>query len=232
VFQVFTLSFDRSSIVTAAMLKKLHHARSHAGVVVSTPSAVKSLMLRFLENLTIIRSVGLRAVPLRWGRSVTRSPALPLVGCVWFRARETDPSMSSQRKLAKFVANQRKLLEALRLIENTGTLLCDEVDMVLSPLRSELVRAQGQGRRQLLVSSRHRLASLVVRGRTSRWPRGSTWTSHRSAGTSRSSSWASSSPPTSTCATPTPSARTASRSAAITLTKNHRPGGAGNGCEL
>ena len=36
------------------------------------------------------------------------------------------------------MANQKKLVEALQLFRHNGTLLCDEIDMLLHPLRSEL----------------------------------------------------------------------------------------------
>ena len=77
--RVYTFNFDRSSMMTSATLKKLRHAKENAGVVVcffilfvffngisfplppppspkvSTPSAVKSLMLRYIENLFMIQ---------------------------------------------------------------------------------------------------------------------------------------------------------------------------------
>jgi len=88
---VYTFSFDRSSVMTEATLKKLKHARHNAGVVVSTPSAIKSLMLRYLENLTILRQ------------------------------KDTTASLSqSTARYERFLANQRKLIESLQLITNTG----------------------------------------------------------------------------------------------------------------
>lgn len=44
--RVYTFEFDRSSVVTEALLKKLQRARSDGGIVVTTPTAVKALMLR------------------------------------------------------------------------------------------------------------------------------------------------------------------------------------------
>jgi hypothetical protein len=107
--RVYTFSFDRSSIMSEATLKKLRHARVEAGIVVSTPSAVKSLMLRYIENLFILQK---KEQHSKIGRSI--------------------------RNYEKFLANQRKLVEALSLISDYGVLLCDEIDLLLHPLRSEL----------------------------------------------------------------------------------------------
>mmetsp|Transcript_7246 Transcript_7246/g.21392 ORF Transcript_7246/g.21392 Transcript_7246/m.21392 type:complete len:5155 (-) Transcript_7246:1654-17118(-) len=106
--RVYTFSFDRSTTVTAALLKKLQRARADGGVVVTTPTAVKALMLRYIENLGIIEN------------------------------KDTTPALNTPRKLKYFLASQKKLVEALLLFCNKGTLLCDEIDLLLHPLRSEL----------------------------------------------------------------------------------------------
>ena len=52
---VFTFSFDRSSEVHPSIYKKLASAKTARGVVISTPTSVKSLMLKYIELLTIVR---------------------------------------------------------------------------------------------------------------------------------------------------------------------------------
>ena len=47
--RVFTFSFDRSSEPSQAMLDKIHAAVLNSGVVISTPTSVKSVMLKLLE---------------------------------------------------------------------------------------------------------------------------------------------------------------------------------------
>ncbi len=44
--RIYTLSFDRSSEIEPTMLKKLLHARESRGVVMSTPTTIKSIMLK------------------------------------------------------------------------------------------------------------------------------------------------------------------------------------------
>jgi len=106
--RVFTFSFDRSSIMTEATLKKLRRARDDAGVVITTPTAIKALLLRYIENATMIRE------------------------------RATKSSLANDRRYAKFIANQDKIVDALHIFVTQGILLCDEIDMLLHPLRSEL----------------------------------------------------------------------------------------------
>eukprot|EP01083_Nonionella_stella_P030773 84290_1 len=52
--RIYTLNFDRAVQIGPKLHKKLSNAISTSGVVISTPTAVKSLMLKFLENLDMI----------------------------------------------------------------------------------------------------------------------------------------------------------------------------------
>lgn len=103
--RIFTFSFDRAVGATnladvTSLCSKLDLARATCGVVVSTPAALKSLQLRFVE--TVMR---------------TGEPRRP---------GDVDPgALCSQ------------LGELLGLL-GSGTLVIDEVDLVLHPLRSEL----------------------------------------------------------------------------------------------
>ncbi len=46
--RIFTLSFDRSTEIDVSLLKKLVHAKRDRGVVICTPTTVKSIMLKVL----------------------------------------------------------------------------------------------------------------------------------------------------------------------------------------
>jgi hypothetical protein len=52
--RIYTLSFDRASKCDPAIFKKLQNAIVTRGVVISTPTAVKSMQLKFLELLNMI----------------------------------------------------------------------------------------------------------------------------------------------------------------------------------
>ena len=47
---IFTFTFDRYNTVDESLLAKLRTARNLRAVVVSTPSAIKAFMLKFLET--------------------------------------------------------------------------------------------------------------------------------------------------------------------------------------
>ena len=106
--RVYTFKFDRSSTITAATLKKIRAARDEAGVIVTTPNAIKALMLRYIENLSILRDA------------------------------KTSSALSSPQRFDRFMSNQNRLFTALSMFVQDGTLLCDEIDLLLHPLRSEL----------------------------------------------------------------------------------------------
>ena len=46
---ILSFTFERSAAVEPALLDRLQHARRSAGLVISTPSALKSAVLKFLE---------------------------------------------------------------------------------------------------------------------------------------------------------------------------------------
>ena len=53
--RIFTLQFDRSSEVSSNIFTKLLQSRASRGVVITTPTTVKSMMLKFLETMDIVR---------------------------------------------------------------------------------------------------------------------------------------------------------------------------------
>jgi hypothetical protein len=56
--RVYTLSFDRSSPANPAIYSKLFSASKKRGVVISTPTSVKSIMLKLIENMDAIVDEG------------------------------------------------------------------------------------------------------------------------------------------------------------------------------
>lgn len=52
---VYTFSFSRSDGVDGRLCSKLSRAAQEGAVVMTTPTALKSLMLKFIENLTDIK---------------------------------------------------------------------------------------------------------------------------------------------------------------------------------
>eukprot|EP00808_Paulinella_micropora_P015456 g71669.t1 len=54
--RVYTLSFDRSTVVGPTAFQTLQNAIRNRGIVATTPTAVKSIMLSFIESLQTLRS--------------------------------------------------------------------------------------------------------------------------------------------------------------------------------
>ena len=53
--RVYTLECDRASEVTPQICGKLRNAMEASGVIICTPTTVKSFMLKLLESLDVIR---------------------------------------------------------------------------------------------------------------------------------------------------------------------------------
>ena len=52
--RIFTLSFDRATKVNEGLYKKLQNSIKTKGVVITTPTAIKSILLRYLEALYVL----------------------------------------------------------------------------------------------------------------------------------------------------------------------------------
>jgi Ca2+-binding EF-hand superfamily protein len=108
--RIHTFSFDRScrkiSTVTR-LFDKLNMARRTRGIVVTTPEAIKSLMLKMLELL---------------------------------HQQDDAPAVLSEQAQTRLKVKSRMADELAPILKlwRSGTLIMDEVDLLLHPLRSEL----------------------------------------------------------------------------------------------
>ena len=55
--KIYTLTMERSSVVDEALYSKLVNARDSSGIVISTPTAIKSIQLKYIELLNTIDAV-------------------------------------------------------------------------------------------------------------------------------------------------------------------------------
>merc|ERR1711969_503386 len=53
--RIYTLRFERSTVPTPAMVRSLENAARNRGIVVATPTTVKSVALSFIETLAHIQ---------------------------------------------------------------------------------------------------------------------------------------------------------------------------------
>ena len=129
--RIYTLEFDRSTDDSEKQLNKLFirldRARQARGIVVTTPEAIKSLMLKYVDLLQSVQAAStLLSVP---------AARLPLV------RQDRAVSLATELRENELKADALHRIVQLWTKEENGVALLDEVDLLLHPLRSELVRA-------------------------------------------------------------------------------------------
>ena len=134
---VFTFSFDRYSKVTPQLLSKLKTARNLRAIVVSSPSSIKSFMLKFIEichNLSRQRHLNLET---RERSTLKRPKSLVkrLLGILALDENRVDGMTSLELASAH---SQAILADKIFEIFRSSIEIMDEVDVILHPLKSEL----------------------------------------------------------------------------------------------
>jgi hypothetical protein len=133
---VFTFSFDRYQVVTPLLLAKLEIARSSRAVIVSTPSSIKSFMLKFLELCHILerqKSLNLEKHEKRSFSTLSRVRNLLGLGMP-----TTFSSGELSREDIQVAKSQLVVCEKIFNIFRDSVEIMDEVDIILHPLKSEL----------------------------------------------------------------------------------------------
>lgn len=136
---IFTFSFDRYQQVSPQLLAKLEIARFTRAIIVTTPSAVKSFMLKFLElchNLGRQQSLTLekrekKAIESFFSLSKVRS-LLGLGSHIGMSAGEMSPDEILAAR------GQLTICDKIFSILRDSVEIMDEVDIILHPLKSEL----------------------------------------------------------------------------------------------
>ena len=121
---VYTFIFERSAVISTILYNKLVKARDSRAVVCSTPTAMKSFYLKFLEILSTLET-----------------------GKIKSRDKEAKAGKTIKGKMARLLRNQdvrtydneeirtmrHEALIAARIFElfNLGVLILDEVDLIL-----------------------------------------------------------------------------------------------------
>ena len=130
--QVYTFQYDRFKPPDDAMLQKLLKARNAGGVVIANPTTIKSFALKFVETVNAIIETR-SAIQDHAQDSTTRSfSLLALIG------RAKDIVGDDLQTLLSTLQRQAQLCTKILDVFRTGTLLLDEVDLILHPLKSEL----------------------------------------------------------------------------------------------
>jgi len=114
--RIFTLQFDRSKQVSKAILRGLENAARSRGIVVATPTTIKSIFLVYIETLKKLQAPGEPDIVVE-EEGATKALSL----------------LEQSEELRKILGMFRK-----------GAMLLDEVDLILHPLRSELNFPMGE----------------------------------------------------------------------------------------
>jgi len=134
---VFTFTFDRYEEVTLELYNKLLTARYLRAVVVATPSAVKSFMLKFLEichNLNRQKNIAAEQ-SLKRRSSISKVSIATMLGLFRKPALSAgELTLDDMNNLKRQAAHCEKIFS---LFESSIEIM-DEVDILLHPLKSEL----------------------------------------------------------------------------------------------
>lgn len=129
---VLTFYFDRFMKVTEGLYLKLHHARETRAVVVTTPTAIKSFALKFVEIMHLLDAASNEKADARSSLGGGFKGFFGLSRAEVVKEKELDAqTLADLRNEANICV---RIIEILR----SGALLLDEVDLILHPLKSEL----------------------------------------------------------------------------------------------
>eukprot|EP01051_Picozoa_sp_SAG22_P015501 SAG22_NODE_2033_length_3106_cov_1.734952_1_plen_1010_part_01 len=133
---VYTFLFERSATISTVLSNKLVKARDSRAVVCSTPTAMKSFYLKFIEILATLETAKIKSRDegeSKAGKKKEKSVKGKMARLLRFqgvRAFDTDEILGMRKE----VTVAAEIFELFSL----GVLILDEVDMILHPLKSEL----------------------------------------------------------------------------------------------
>jgi len=137
--RIYTLQFDRNTQVTRELRRNLETAVTSRGIVVATPTAIKSVLLSYIEVLTKIEDANRLGIPLD-------EASLAASGIHKQAARANESALSEIPGKQEHLSLERQVVELEKVLQlfRSGSMLLDEVDLVLHPLKSELNFPMGE----------------------------------------------------------------------------------------
>lgn len=121
-----SFAFDRFSEITPSLYRKFVKARANQAVIMTTPNALKSFVLKFVE---LLHSIDLLLH--------AQEPQQNIVKSFFGRANRSTAADDTPQRIRGLQAQAAEAVRVLNLW--TGChLLMDEVDLILHPLKSEL----------------------------------------------------------------------------------------------
>jgi Ca2+-binding EF-hand superfamily protein len=129
---VYTFQFERAAEATPQLVNRMQRARASNAVVVSTPTSVKSFMLKFIELQTALCEMSDDS-----RQELARSAATPLLGSL-MRLIKRAPAEKRSDAIRQGLVQQLLACRSILSMFRDGCCMLDEVDWILHPLKSEL----------------------------------------------------------------------------------------------
>ncbi|KAJ1625237.1 hypothetical protein T492DRAFT_597865 [Pavlovales sp. CCMP2436] len=136
---VYVLTCERASLVTQHMLDCLRATRERCGVVVCDASSLKSLLLKTVECLHLLDEAAFGSPP----SAAAAAAAARASKLLRFKSLQKLLGLRRRKPLAatqdvQTAVQQVELCVAMLEVVHSGVLILDEVDSLLTPLKSEL----------------------------------------------------------------------------------------------
>jgi len=139
---VVTLEFNRyTSLSDGAILAALRKAQENRAIVIASPTSIKSLALKFLEVCHLLDQSYIAELEAKAGSNIVTQGgdfiARVFGGAKSRSERVADAGGLSIEELDVLRSEAQCAAEIFEIFQ-TGTLILDEVDLILHPLKSEL----------------------------------------------------------------------------------------------
>ena len=137
---VYTFHFDRFTAASPELLSKLLQARQLSAVMLSTPTSVKSFVLKFVEVVHLLE-LNLNADEEDMLSASNAAGGLMRIvgaGAPKLRRTKSEEVVSRGPAMVAQLAAQARVAVAIVAQMKESVLMLDEVDLILHPLKSEL----------------------------------------------------------------------------------------------
>eukprot|EP01084_Bolivina_argentea_P028079 52224_1 len=134
---IYTFHFDRFMEVEISLLDKLMQAIQDHSVIVTTPTSVKAFLLKFVELIHKLEAGRVATEEREDDRLGSTVIARKLRRAMNIRMRYPKRRTSAVED-PKILQQQAEIAGKILKIFRQGTIMLDEVDLILHPLKSEL----------------------------------------------------------------------------------------------
>ena len=123
---IFTFNFDRGTSITRDLYMKLVMARNSKAIICSSPTSIKSFMLKFVEMMRNLE------ISKRGETKQNRN--------IFIKISNIATRIKQQSIMRHLTVNPEDVYYCTEILKlfNSGVLILDEVDLILHPLKSEL----------------------------------------------------------------------------------------------